>query len=201
MRQVCNFTSERVSPSEGLIGSHILWYQGWNLLIGLKYSNGQVGALENVSITKRARPLCWRRKARIVAARAISSFRPLSFSFLSLSAFYDSFLFIVEPESLVHNGPVRGMRAWNRCSSHPLRPSIRVSLLLSSLPPVENRVSTNDDEWERERERDEKSTLRLPSLFVKSFFPAHSYREMSIFRRISIQRPFRSAPLPISPPG
>lgn len=34
---------------------------------------------------------------------------------LSPSAFYDSFLFIVEPESLVHNDPVRGMRAWNRC--------------------------------------------------------------------------------------
>ena len=31
--------------------------------------------------------------------------------------FMISFLFIVEPESLVHNGPVRGMRASTRCLS------------------------------------------------------------------------------------
>ena len=141
------------------------------MLIELKYSNGQVGALENVSITKRARPLCWRRKARIVAARAISSFRSLSLSLSPLpSVFYDSFLFIVEPESLVHNGPVRGMRASNRCSSHPLGPSIRVWFFLPFLPSRderrENQVSTAGER----RMRDEKSTLPPPLFFVKSFF-------------------------------
>lgn len=76
-----------------------------------------------------------------------------SLSFLFLSAFYDSFLFIVEPESLVHNGPVRGMRAWNRCSSlHPC-----VSLLLSSL-----RVPSSLDERRRERKREMKNR-RCPS--------------------------------------
>lgn len=86
------------------------------------------------------------------------------------SVFYDSFLFIVEPESLVHNGPVRGMRASNRCSSHPLGPSIRVWFFLPFLPSRderrENQVSTAGER----RMRDEKSTLPPPLFFVKSFF-------------------------------
>lgn len=75
-------------------------------------------------------------------------------------------------------------------------PSVCLAASFFPSSPVESRRTTTG-----EKERDEKSTLPLPSLFVKSFFPGHSYREMSIFRRISIQRPFRSAPLPISPPG
>lgn len=122
------------------------------------------------------------------------------------SAFYDSFLFIVEPESLVHNGPVRGMRASNRCSSHPLGPSIRVSLLLSSLPPVERRRE-NQVSRRRERETDGRIEMKnrrcplLPSLFfVKSFFWLTVTNERCLsFNWISIQRPFLSAPLPISP--
>lgn len=87
------------------------------------------------------------------------------------SAFYDSFLFIVEPESLVHNGPVRGMRASNRCSSPSswsLHPCLAASFFPSSRRETtrESSLSTagERDGW---ADRDEKSTLPPPSL---SFF-------------------------------
>lgn len=157
MRQVCNFTSERVSPSEGLIGSHILWYQGRNLLIGLKYSNGQVGALENVSITKRARPLCWRRKARIVAARAISSFRFLSLFPLSLCLLWFVFIYRRTRKSGSQWSRTRyaGLESLFVPPSSSLHPC--VSLLLSSL-----RVPSSLDERRRERKREMKNR-RCPS--------------------------------------
>lgn len=84
-------------------------------------------------------------------------------------AFYDSFLFIVEPESLVHNGPVRGMRAGSRCLSRLLRPSPTSSLCVFFLLFLPRRNGTTVSKRETDASRDEKSTRRGP-LVVKSFF-------------------------------
>lgn len=165
-RQVCNSTS-----LEGLIGFHILW-----LLLGTELVNrAEIFERPGRCIRK-----CFDHKegqtpllAKEGSNRCCTSHFVVSLS-LSLSplpsVFYDSFLFIVEPESLVHNGPVRGMRASNRCSSHPLGPSIRVWFFLPFLPSRderrENQVSTAGER----RMRDEKSTLPPPLFFVKSFF-------------------------------
>lgn len=115
----------RLRTVEGLIGSHIPGTRA-KLVNQAEIFERLVGALENVSITKRARPLCCRWKVEAVwlctGHFVVSVYVPLAV------AFYDSFLFIVEPESLVHNGPVRGMRAGSRCLSRLFRPSPTSSL-------------------------------------------------------------------------
>lgn len=86
-----------------------------------------------------------------------------SFSCSSSLPFMISFLFIVEPESLVHNGPVRGMRASTRCLSPcpPPRLSRRPPRFLSSrFLPRRNEKRLVSQSGETDAGRNEKSTPR-----------------------------------------